>query len=721
MILYLKDWDLYPYATIHKETKNESFLRTSYIFKQMGIKNHAFILALHNEELRHIDARDENLPLDIKLLVLEECLENPWYFFREIVHAPPISGVVSLPLKANRANIAAFWSFFNHIAFILTQPRQTGKSFSITALSSYLMNIGCVSTFINFLTANDSLRANDLTRLKNVQDYLPRYVDMRVPGDVFNNEIAHISTLNNTYKGSLSNASEALANKVGRGFTSPIFISDEPIITPNIKVAVEAALMAGNEAREQARRNKTHYGMIFTTTAGDIDDRDAGYIYRLVSSATEFNERYYDAEDEEHLKKLVLQNSRATNNATKRLMFYIERSYLQLGYDDEWMAARIAENLAEGLSADRDLFNRWTRGSSTSPLPKDIIEMLYNSVDDEPYVEIYEPYNYVLRWYVHSEELDNLIESGAFFVIGVDTSDAVGRDDISFIVREHLSGSVICATTFNDTNLITVADFFFSFMTKYQNSVMIIERRSSGATIMDYLIQKFASIGINPYKRLFNFIFQNKAEHEREFELLKSNYNLDTSIYDRYRKYIGFATSSSGVTSRNELYSSTLMNMCKYTGYAIKDKQTVTQIASLVIRNNRIDHPEGGNDDLVIAALLSYWLLSNGKNLNLYGLDTSKLFSKNAELIKEKYKRTELNIDEIEEMENKLNELSELYRTEQDDLIASKIENKIRYLSKSLQIDYNKSIAIEQLLEELKKERQKNIKKNTKLDFSIYL
>jgi hypothetical protein len=238
---------------------------------------------------------------------------------------------------------------------------------------------------------------------------------------------------------------------------------------------------------------------------------------------------------------------------------------------------------------------------------------------------------------------------------------------------------------------------------------------------MDYLIQKFASVGINPYKRLFNFIFQNRSEHEREFELLKSNYNLDTSIYDKYRKYIGFATSGSGVTSRSELYSSTLMNMCKYTGYAMKDKQTVTQIASLVIRNNRIDHPEGGNDDLVIAALLSYWLLSHGKNLNLYGLDTSKLFSKNAPLIKEKYKRTELNMDEIEEMEAKLNELSELYRVEQDDSIASKIENKILYLSKSLQIDYNKSIATEQLLEELKKERQKNLRKSVKFDFNPYV
>jgi hypothetical protein len=721
MILFEKDWELYPHATIHKETKNETFLRTSYIFKQIGIKNHAFILALHNEELRHVDARDENLPLDIKQLIIEECVENPWYFFREVVHVPPIAGVNSVPLRANRANIAAYWSFFNHITFILTQPRQTGKSISITALSCYLLNIGCVSTLINFLTASDDLRANDLTRLKNVQNCLPKYIDMRTPSDVFNNEIATISALNNTYKGSLSNASEVLANKVGRGFTSPIFISDEPIVTPNIKIAVEAALMAGNEAREQARRNKAHYGVIFTTTAGDIDDKNAGYVYKLVTSAAEFNERYYDARDEEHLRQLVLQNSRASDNGIKRLMFYIERSYRQLGYDDKWMAERIAENLAEGVSADRDLFNRWTQGSSSSPLSKDLIATLYDSVDNDPYVEIYEPYNYVLRWYIKDkEELEQLIDSGAFFVIGVDTSDAVGRDDISFIVREHLTGSIICATTFNDTNLITVADFFFSFMTKYKNSVMIIERRSSGVTIIDYLIQKFASAGINPYKKLFNFIFQNKVEHEKEFELLKSNYTLDTSIYDKYRKYIGFATSSSGVTSRNELYSSTLINMCKYTGYATRDKQTVTQIASLVIRNNRIDHPENGRDDLVIAALLSYWLLSNGKNLNLYGMETSKLFNKNTPLIKEKYKRTELNMDEIEEMENKLNELFEQYRVEQDDYIASKIENKILYLSKTLQIDYNKTIAVEQLLEDLKKERQKNIKKNARFNFNPY-
>lgn len=55
----------------------------------------------------------------------------------------------------------------------------------------------------------------------------------------------------------------------------------------------------------------------------------------------------------------------------------------------------------------------------------------------------------------------------------------------------------------------------------------------------------------------------------------------------------------------------------------------VDQILGLVIRNGRVDHPIGGRDDMVIAWLLSFWILSLGKNLHHYGINVRDILVQN--------------------------------------------------------------------------------------------
>ena len=69
------------------------------------------------------------------------------------------------------------------------------------------------------------------------------------------------------------------------------------------------------------------------------------------------------------------------------------------------------------------------------------------------------------------------------------------------------------------------------------------------------------------------------------------------------KKHFGFATSGTGITSRSELYSSTLQHLAKTVGPVIKDKLTIDQMLSLVIRNGRVDHPPGEHDGAVVACV----------------------------------------------------------------------------------------------------------------------
>ena len=707
MILFQNDWLKYPNAIIHYETKNISFIRLAEIYYKLNIKNCAFHLALLQPELKNINPHDENLPLEIKTKILYECKNNPWYVIREIIKIPIPGSLNSILFKADRMNIALYWLFFNHITTLVVILRQTGKTTSLMTLVTGLLNFWTTNTSINLLTKSESLKAETLNKVKAIFEELPSYLNFSTKKDIFNSEEVKLKDLNNSFKGNLSSLSPKQAEKVGRGFTSSINIIDETAFIENISIALSAMLMSGNAAREFARVNNKPYGTILATTAGDIDNRDGRYIYNLANSATLWNESFFDLNNIDELNELISKNCNVSTNKIKSPIVYISFSYRQLGYDNEWLQRRLQENISTPENLARDLFNQWTSGNSQSPIPKQYLNILRENIKDDSIAEFYSPYNYLLNWYITEKEIEYRVNNKINFIVGIDTSDAIGRDDIAFVVRDSSTGEIICTATFNELNLITLADFFVSFLLKYKNSLMIIERKSSASAIIDYMIQKLLYHEINPFTRLYNTIFQNKEQYELEFEeIMKAKY-YNEYVFIKYKKHIGFVTSGSGINSRSELYSSTLLNMLKYTSNITYDKKLISQISSLVIRNNRIDHPEDGNDDLVIASLLSYWLLINGKNLQYYNINTLNILKNNSIYLNEKYSNLEeeSNIQEIQEKEIMLNNLIEQYKNERNPFILNSLEMRITKLI-SERSNINNIISAQSLIEELRESKK---------------
>jgi hypothetical protein len=104
MILFQEDWRTQN-AVPDFDTSNRSFVELAAIYKKMGVKNFAFILALHDQSLKGIDPFSENLTKDQQARIALECRTNPWYFFREVARVP--GGGDGVKLRANRANVAS--------------------------------------------------------------------------------------------------------------------------------------------------------------------------------------------------------------------------------------------------------------------------------------------------------------------------------------------------------------------------------------------------------------------------------------------------------------------------------------------------------------------------------------------------------------------------------------------------------------------------------------
>lgn len=711
-ILFKNDWLKHPGAIVHYSTKNTSFLRLAEILHRMGVENSIFHLSLLDKDLEHIDPYSPSLTLVQKAKVMKECKRNFWYYLREIERIKEPGSVDAVPFNANRMNIGLYWLYFNHITTIAVILRQTGKTTTISALAKYLLNFGGMNIFINLLTKSEGLKADTLNKIKAMYEELPDYANLSTKKDIFNSEEIWIKDLENKFKGNLSSASAKLAEKVGRGFTSATNLLDEVAYIENIAIAMGAMLMSGNHARAIAEAKNKPYGTVMLTTAGDTDDRDGGYIFRLITGSTTWSEVFYDTANTIEVKEIIYKNSAANSNiANKQPIVNITMSYRQLGLSEEWLRKTLEANISTPENLKRDLFNQWLSGNSKSPIDKKYIELLNDNAVEPLKTAFFPPHNVLLRWYITEEEFNQRTKNGSHFVIGVDTSDGNGGncDDISFVVRDHVVGDIVCTTIFNEINLITLAEFFANFLIKYPQTTMIIERKSSAAAIIDHICLKLRANNINPFTRLYNTVFQNKDSKPGDYLEVSRARMHDDAIFNKFKKCIGFATSGTGVTSRSDLYSTTLNHMLKYTSAITRDVTIVRQISSLVVINNRLDHPSGGNDDMVIAALLSYWLLINGKNLGLYGIQSNLVMRENSVYLTDKYKTDEDSMvkEELAARESEFNSLVDKLKAERDETIARQIECKIRKLATETKLSSN-VVSVEELLLDISRNRRLN-------------
>lgn len=712
MILFAEDWKKYPNAHLHVETNNKSFIRIAQLYKAMGVRNHAFPLQLLDKRLIGVDPHSPNLTEDQMAMVMFESRRNIFYWLREVARPPGGTAGDPLQFLANRGSIGLIWMFLNHIDSVLIQPRQTGKSFSSDMLMTWLLNLRCYHTHINLLTMSEALRSTNLLRLRSIEAEMPWYMRMRKPSDVANTEAIHVSRLKNTYKAHLPQSSEKMANLVARGSTAAITQIDEAAFFKYVHISAPAALAAGGNVRDRAAQRNDPYGTLFTTTAGKLDEPEGAWVFRLLSEAAIFTEKFFDCKNIEELHQSVRQHARmpddeegGVRNNYASPTVDMSFNHRQLGYTDDWLRRKIAEARATGDEARRDFLGHWTHGLQSSPLTPEILERIANSKRDD-FLAKTERNGFIVRWYLTEDQMTNLLPK-LKCVVGLDPSEACNRDDIGMVIREVTTGAVIGVGVFNGLNINDFSNWFADFLVEHKNFTAVIERKSSGPGIIDNLLEILPLHNEDPFARLFNTIVHRlDTMPAMKQELARPLRSRDRMIYVNNKSCFGFATSGVGEFARSGLYGNTLQSAAHYTSTQVHDRQLINQINSLEMKNGRIDHREGCHDDLVIAWLLSYWLITNGRNLQFYGIQASAVMSNNGVSRKETDPVAMEEHRKAQAVRVEIDKLLELMRRENDEMITRSYEGKLRRL-----IDENPKInvgtlSVDDLVEKVRKERR---------------
>lgn len=622
MILRLSDWNKYPKAIVDTKTTNKSFIRVAQIYKAMGVENHAFLLALHNPDLQGVDPFDPNLTTDQRYAIVTEVSENPWYFFREIIRIPTSGTLTGIPFIANRANIAYLWCCFNHLTTMIIMPRQTGKSVVADSCNTYMLIAGGTNIKMVLFTKDNGLRVSNIERLKSIFDLLPWYINTRDKSDSNNTENITINSLKNRLDTVVGQNTLAGAMKVGRGLTVAILQVDELAFIPHVKESLETALAATGAARENAKNSGSHYYNTYTTTPGYINTEEGAYAKWIYDGCARWTEKFLDLPNQDELNDTIRKNTRRGN-----LSVLIEYNHRQLGKTDAWLKERILEANATGDRAEADFLNKWSQGSAASPISKENLIRLRDSLMSKKYVDI-STEGYVMNWYVDEDEVLNGL-LGRQVVLGMDSSEMIGNDYTALCGRDVSTGEVLCTAIINETNVLTLSNFIANLLIKYPNMTFIPEAKSTGVAIIDTVAQIFISKGYNPFTRIFNYMVDERdtnKEYAKLWDNISRGFGL-SDIYNKYRREFGYRTAGVGKNSRDNLYGTSFNSSIKYTAHLVRDNELITELESLVIKNGRIDHPNGGHDDLVISYLLPYFMLTQGKNLESYGIDTSKVLS----------------------------------------------------------------------------------------------
>lgn len=608
-IALMRDYASYPNAVIDTSNCHKSWIEMAQVMRHMGVKNFMFHLTLLQPELKGVDPHDPNLTLEQKAMIVAECKENLWYFARCVARIPTKGVKNGLQVRLNRMTLCVWWCCVMNIDVAAVAPRQQGKSVGFDVDTLRTIQIAGENQDVILLTKDAQLRKNNIIRLKAMRDMLPGYLNFTTGYDSDNNEELTVKALSNRLVTAVAQKSKELADNLGRGLTAALLRLDEAAYMFNLHISFPVAAAAGTQARTSARENGTAYGTGLATTPGRRDTDHGKFAYNLITGGFFWNEAIVDSDSRQDAVETILANcsgDRAILNGTF--------SHRQLGRSDSWLKDAMLTAGGSRESRLKDFLNHWPSGSETSPIDPAILTAIKSS-EVEPDHRDKGRKRFIMNWYIKKDMIEKTLDD-EYTIMAIDSSNAVGRDANGMVITSIRTMETLGTSNITSASLIEYGLWVAEVLIRFPKMLLVIENKSSGQALMDIIADRLLEAGMNPFKRIFNRIANDPERYDKEWVDIKQPRS-DSSMYVFHKGLFGFMTTG---RLRAFLYDTVLTSSVTSTGHLVKDKMLIDQLAGLVEKKGRIDHQDGGHDDLVIAWLLANYVARFGKNLWYYGI-----------------------------------------------------------------------------------------------------
>lgn len=616
-------------------TKNDSFLLTAQELKTLGIKNYYFMLEVKYPHLgvQDIDPYNPDIsPEDIGK-VLIECKNNPWYYFREVIHVP-VRGSGALPLYLHRACCAAIWCFMHSIDFELVQPRQTYKTTGITAIMSYMVLFEYRNIDIPYMHKTEKRCTDNVGLLRDYIMTLPKYMNpwaanKHPPGlqslkyEGHNVSIAVVSAAK----------SETVATDKTRGFSLFTWFVDECEFIPYMKAVIDGANPTIVQARETAKANGVRSCMMYASTPGDLETDEGKDFQKIIDNLPRFEEKFYDMSDEEieSMKTIDLSNENPDDSKPPLTMVYIEFNHVQLRKDAAWLRAQYYEAVAKSTLGEyrRGVLLQRFRGGEGSFFSQEDIDYIQQNIR-EPDYDIFLMKKYHLYVYKHNIRVPDLNSDTPYFdmsipyLIGVDCATGKDGDNTAICITHPYTLEVVgelLSPVMGGLDLMRVITMLAKMIPR---ALFCLESNLTGVDIIDFVQESQ---------------LENRFYHDpRATELTKNitePQNVQITLKQRAQAKKHFGTYVS--TKTRKMMFNLLRNTLHDYRHLIYTKFLVKDICNLVEhKNGKMAAADGEHDDLVMAYLHTLYVLTYGYELGRFGIDKSLCtYEKSSQVMKE--------------------------------------------------------------------------------------
>ena len=465
-------------VTYQLETSNKSFVDMHCYLRDKGIKHNRFFLVLYDRDLAGVDPRDPRLNEIMKMKVLRECKINFWYFIREVVRIPDQGGSVGggVRYKLHRGNLALNYGFILNWNMFLELPRQFGKTISAICWYLWVYNFGTTNSEIMFMNKKHDDSKLNLARLKDIRESLPRYLRMNlVQGK--NGEVQklpeNVETMKNYYTNNKITTkpgarNKANANSIGRGCTMPIHWYDEFAFILHNKIIYLSATPAFSTASKNAARNGAPFGILITTTPGDMTTDEGIEAYKMKENAIVFREEYYNYTAQQ------LAELRATN--TDSSFFYIRYTYTQLGEGEEYFKKMCIDMDKDWPAIRREVLLEWSTSSDNSPFTKQDLDIVKGLII-EPLYQIPLANYYFLDVYKPIAERSHRYPP----LVGVDVSGGYNKDASAITIIDSKTTETVACLNCNYISTVDLARVIYELITKYLPTAIVNVERNGVA------------------------------------------------------------------------------------------------------------------------------------------------------------------------------------------------------------------------------------------------
>lgn len=576
----------------HHSTSNKSFIDMAMYLKDRGVKHYEFMLLLLDPDLAGVDPYDPRLSTVMKTKILREILYNPWYFIREVVRIPQAGKAGGIPFVLHRGNLAMLFCLMLNLNTMCILPRQTGKTYCAVVWYLYLFNFGTNSSEISFLNKKFDDSKNNLARVKDTRELLPSYLRMdqmfgpggeKLKGRNSVESMTH-PVNRNIIRTVASARDKTSAASLMRGRTTSIIYIDEYAFIKHNKIIYMNMVPAWNTAANNARQNHKPYGMLITTTPGMLATEEGEYCFQAMGNATKFNEGWYDLTYNE-IMDIINTNERST-------FVYIEYSYQQLGYSEQWF-----RDLCRNMELDWDAIRRevlleWSPSVENSPFRKEDLDTIRNLLR-APIGSFMVFNKYPILVY---ERMDQRHVP----LVGVDVSGGYQRDSSAITIVDSWTTRVTAEFNCNWIPTLDLAAVILELVTKYMpNAVVNIERNGGfGATV----IAKLLTTSI---KRNLFFTIKDKVIEER----IGGGQSM---VRKQKTKVFG----SDSTHEEREKLMDILRNRVDFHKDKIISKTIYDELCGLEVKKNgRIEHSSNTHDDQIFSWLWALYIIYEGGEL----------------------------------------------------------------------------------------------------------